>query len=90
MPLSLAGKSGRFGVQTDSTGQPYVFTYTMELFACASKLMIKAVIGRFEDAERELIPLYARNLERKRPARKAYSPKNHANAKPRRGSFVEA
>jgi hypothetical protein len=44
-----------FGVQTDSAGQPYVLARTLGLFACTSKLMIKAVIGRFDEAERALL-----------------------------------
>lgn len=46
-----------FGVQTDSAGQPYVLARVLGLFACASKLMIKTVIGRFDEAERALLTL---------------------------------
>jgi len=44
-----------FGVQTDSAGQPYVLARALGLFATTSKLMIKAVVGRFDDAERPLL-----------------------------------
>lgn len=44
-----------FGVQTDSSGQPYVLARALGLFAATSKLMIKTVLGRFDDAERALL-----------------------------------
>lgn len=44
-----------FGVQTDSGGQPYVLARALGLFATPSKLMIKTVLGRFDDAERTLL-----------------------------------
>jgi len=44
-----------FGVQTDTGGQPYVLARALGLFATASKLMIKTVVGRFDDAERALL-----------------------------------
>jgi hypothetical protein len=44
-----------FGVQTDSAGQPYVLGRALGLFACASKLMLKTAIGRFDMAERALL-----------------------------------
>lgn len=44
-----------FGVQTDSSGQPYVLSRALGLFATASKLMVKTVVGRFDDAERALL-----------------------------------
>lgn len=44
-----------FGVQTDSGGQPYVLARALGLFATTSKLMIKTVLGRFDDAERALL-----------------------------------
>ena len=44
-----------FGVQTDSAGQPYVLARALGLFATTSKLMIKTVVGRFNDAERALL-----------------------------------
>lgn len=53
-----------FGVQTDSAGQPYVLARTLGLFACASKLMLKTAIGRFEDAERALLVSLLPHLRR--------------------------
>lgn len=44
-----------FGVQTDSSGHPYVLARALGLFATTSKLMIKTVLGRFDDAERALL-----------------------------------
>jgi len=44
-----------FGVQTDSGGQPYVLARALGLFATPSRLMIKTVVGRFDDAERALL-----------------------------------
>ncbi|MGH8497212.1 MAG: hypothetical protein ACRERV_00110 [Methylococcales bacterium] len=55
-----------FGVQTDTGGQPYVLARALGLFATAvqsqtvacsdpSKLMLKTVLGRFDDAERVLL-----------------------------------
>jgi hypothetical protein len=44
-----------FGVQTDSAGKAYVLARTLELFACASKLMLKTAIGRFDTSERVLL-----------------------------------
>lgn len=44
-----------FGVLTDTAGQPYVLARALGLFATASKLMIKTVLGRFDDAERALL-----------------------------------
>ena len=44
-----------FGVQLDSGGQPYVLARALGLFATTSKLMIKTVLGRFDDAERALL-----------------------------------
>ena len=44
-----------FGVQTDSNGQPYVLARALGLFSTTSKLMIKTVLGRFDDAERALL-----------------------------------
>lgn len=44
-----------FGVQTGSSGQPYVLARALGLFATTSKLMIKTVLGRFDDAERALL-----------------------------------
>ncbi len=44
-----------FGVQTDSSGQPYVLARALGLFATSSRLMLKTVLGRFDDAERTLL-----------------------------------
>ncbi len=44
-----------FGGQTDSGGQPYVLARALGLFATTSKLMIKTVLARFDDAERALL-----------------------------------
>ncbi|MCD2452483.1 IS4 family transposase [Methylicorpusculum oleiharenae] len=44
-----------FGVQIDTGGQPYVLARALGLFATTSKLMIKTVVGRFDDAERALL-----------------------------------
>lgn len=44
-----------FGVQTDSNGQPYVMARALGLFATTSKLMIKTVLGRFDEGERSLL-----------------------------------
>jgi hypothetical protein len=44
-----------FGVLTDSSGQPYVLARALGLFSTTSKLMIKTVLGRFDDAERALL-----------------------------------
>lgn len=44
-----------FGVQYDVSGQPYVLARALGLFATASRLMLKAVLGRFDDAERALL-----------------------------------
>jgi hypothetical protein len=44
-----------FGVQYDASGQPYVLARALGLFATTSRLMLKAVIGRFDDAERALL-----------------------------------
>jgi Transposase DDE domain len=44
-----------FGVQTDNSGQPYVLARALGLFATTSKLMIKTVLARFDDAERALL-----------------------------------
>lgn len=44
-----------FGVQYDASGQPYVLARALGLFATASRWMLKAVIGRFDDAERALL-----------------------------------
>jgi len=44
-----------FGVQFDSQGQPYVLARALGLFATTSRLMLKAVLGRFDDAERALL-----------------------------------
>lgn len=44
-----------FGVQTDTGGQPYVLARVLGLFATTSKLMLKTVVGRFDDAERALL-----------------------------------
>ena len=44
-----------FGVQTDSNGQAYVLARALGLFRTPSKLMIKTVVGRFDDAERALL-----------------------------------
>jgi hypothetical protein len=44
-----------FGVQTDTGGQPYGLARALGLFATPSKLMIKTVVGRFDDAERALL-----------------------------------
>lgn len=51
-----------FGVQTDSSGQPYVLARALGLFAATSKLMIKTVLGRFDDAERALLAQLLPNL----------------------------
>ena len=44
-----------FGVQFDSSGQPYVLARALGLFATTAKLMLKTVVGRFDDAERALL-----------------------------------
>lgn len=44
-----------FGVQCDSSGQPYVLARALGLFSTASRLMIKTVLGRFDAAERALL-----------------------------------
>lgn len=44
-----------FGVQTDNGGQPYVLARALGLFATTSKLMLKTVVGRFDDSERSLL-----------------------------------
>lgn len=41
-----------FGVQSDHPGQPYVLARALGLFATTSRLMLKAVLGRFDEAER--------------------------------------
>lgn len=45
----------KFGVQSDTGGQPYVLARALGLFATTSKLMLKTVVGRFDDAERALL-----------------------------------
>ena len=44
-----------FGVQTDTGGQPYVLARALGLFATTSKLMLKTVVGRFDEAERAIL-----------------------------------
>jgi len=44
-----------FGVQFDSGGHPYVLARALGLFSTTSRLMIKTVLGRFDDAERALL-----------------------------------
>lgn len=44
-----------FGVQSDHPGQPYVLARALGLFATTSRLMLKAVLGRFDEAERALL-----------------------------------
>lgn len=44
-----------FGVQCDSSDQPYVLARALGLFATSSRLMLKTVLGRFDDAERALL-----------------------------------
>jgi hypothetical protein len=51
-----------FGVQTDTAGQPYVLARALGLLATTSKLMIKTVVGRFDDAERTLLASLLPNL----------------------------
>lgn len=51
-----------FGVQTDVSGQPYVLARALGLFAPASRLLLKAVLGRFDDAERALLVQLAPHL----------------------------
>lgn len=51
-----------FGVQYDVSGQPYVLARALGLFATSSRLMLKAVIGRFDEAERTLLAELAASL----------------------------
>jgi Transposase DDE domain len=44
-----------FGVQLDSSGQPYVLARALGLFATRSRLMLHAVLDRFDQAERTLL-----------------------------------
>ena len=44
-----------FGVQWDRDGQSYVLARALGLFSTASRLMIKSVVARYEDAERALL-----------------------------------
>lgn len=44
-----------FGVQYDTGGQPYVLARALGLYATASRLMLKAVVGRFDESERALL-----------------------------------
>jgi hypothetical protein len=52
-----------FGVQQDTGGQPYVLARALGLLATTSRLMLKSVVGRFEDAERALLPTLLPHLE---------------------------
>ena len=54
LPPWLENQS-EFGSQTDTGGQPYVLARTLGLFATTSKLMLKTVVARFDDAERALL-----------------------------------
>jgi len=54
LPLWLENQA-EFGVQTDSGDQPYVLARALGLFTTTSKLRIKTVLGRFDDAERALL-----------------------------------
>jgi hypothetical protein len=51
-----------FGVQNDVAGQPYVLARALGLFSTASRRMVKAVLGRFDDAERALLVQLAPHL----------------------------
>lgn len=51
-----------FGVQYDVSGQPYVLARALGLFATSSRLILKAVVGRFDDAERMLLAQLAPHL----------------------------
>lgn len=44
-----------FGVQADTSGQPYVLARALGLFATSSRRTLKAVLGRFDNAERALL-----------------------------------
>jgi hypothetical protein len=44
-----------FGVQWDNNGPSYVLARALGLFSTASKLMLKSVIGRYQDSERALL-----------------------------------
>jgi hypothetical protein len=52
-----------FGVQQDASGQPYVLARALGLLATNSRLMLKSVVGRFDDAERALLPTLLPHLE---------------------------
>ena len=52
-----------FGVQTDVGGQPYVLARALGLFSTASRRMVKAVLGRFDAAERALLVQLAPHLQ---------------------------
>jgi hypothetical protein len=52
-----------FGVQQDSSGQPYVLARALGLLATTSRLMLKSVVGRFDDAERALLVTLLPSLE---------------------------
>jgi hypothetical protein len=53
-----------FGVQQDTGGQPYVLARALGLLATTSRLMLKSVVGRFEDAERALLLTVLSHLSR--------------------------
>ena len=44
-----------FGVQSDTSGQPYVLARGLGLYATAPRLMLHAVLGRYDDGERALL-----------------------------------
>jgi tetratricopeptide (TPR) repeat protein len=50
-----------FGVQCDSSDQPYVLARALGLFATSSRLMLKTVLGRFDDAERAYLDAVKRD-----------------------------
>lgn len=51
-----------FGVQTDAGGQPYVLARALGLYATTSRLMLKAVLDRFDQSERALLVSLAAHL----------------------------
>ena len=52
-----------FGVQLDSSGQPYVLARALGLFATRSRLMLHSVLDRFDRSERSLLVSLLRHLE---------------------------
>jgi hypothetical protein len=44
-----------FGAETDSGGQVFVLARALGLFSTAPRLMVRSVVGRYRDGERELL-----------------------------------